>query len=66
MITPLVGQIVAKSHQLSDQSYIKSAQLAVRKERFKECEDRVERIRESAPSKIQRVIDVASEKGLSV
>ena len=63
---PLVDQIIAQSHRLPDDLYIKSAQIAVRKERVKECEDRVESIRECAPPKIQRIIDVASEKGSSV
>ena len=62
----LVDQIITQSHQLPDDLYVKSAQIAVRKERVKECEDRMERIRESAPPKIQRIIDVASEKESSV
>ena len=63
---PLVDQIVAQSHQLPNESHIKSTQQAVRKERVKECEDSAERIRESAPPGIQRILDVASEKGSSV
>ena len=49
---PLVDQIVAQSHQLPDKSHITSAKTAIRKERVKECEARLERIRESAPQKI--------------
>ena len=45
---PLVDQIVAQLHQPPDESHIKSAQQAVRKERVQECEERAERIRESA------------------
>ena len=63
---PLVDQIVAQLHQLPDESHIKSAQQAVRKERVQECEERAERIRESAQPRIQRILDVASEKGSSV
>ena len=63
---PLVDQIVAQSHQLPNESHIKSTQQAVRKERVKECEDSAERIRESAPPGTQRILDVASEKGSSV
>jgi hypothetical protein len=63
---PLVDQIVAQLHQLPDESHIKSAQQAVRKERVQEWEERAERIRESAPPRIQRILDVASEKGSSV
>jgi hypothetical protein len=63
---PLVDQILAQSHQLPDESHIKSAQQAVRKERVKEWEERTERIRESAPPRIQRILDVASEKRSSL
>ena len=63
---PLVDQIVAQLHQLPDESHIKSAQQAVRKERVQELEERAERIRENAPPRIQRILDVASEKGSSV
>ena len=63
---PLVDQIVAQLHQLPDESHIKSAQQTVRKERVQEWEERAERIRESAPPRIQRILDVASEKGSSV
>ena len=66
MTAPLVDQIVAQLHQLPDESHIKSAQQAVRKERVQECEERAERIRESAQPRIQRILDVASDKGSSV
>ena len=58
--------MIRSSHQLRDESHITSAKTAIRKERVKECEDRAERIRECEPPKIQRIIDVASEKGSSV
>ena len=35
--TPFVDQIVAQSHQLPDESHIKSAKTAIRKQRVKEC-----------------------------
>ena len=63
---PLVDQIIVQSHQLPGESHITSGKIAVRKERVKECEDWTERLRESASPKIQRIMDVASEKGSSV
>ncbi|CAB4021726.1 Hypothetical predicted protein, partial [Paramuricea clavata] len=45
---------------------ITNSQQAVRKERVQEWEERAERITENAPPRIQRILDVASEKGSSV
>ncbi len=55
------------SHQLPEDSLVKSAQhvQAVRSERLKEFEDRTERIKEIAPQKTQRALNLASEKGSS-
>ena len=63
--TPLVEQVVSQSHQLPEDSLIKSAQQEVRSERLKELEDRVERIEEMEPKKTQRALDLAAEKGSS-
>ena len=61
----LVEQIESQSHQLPEDSIIKSAQQAVRSERLKDLEDRPERIKETAPQKTQRALNLASEKGSS-
>jgi len=60
--TPLVQQIVSQSHELPD-SLVKSAQQAVTRARSKELEDRTERIKEMAPCKSKRALDLAAEKG---
>ena len=62
---PLVEQIVSQSHQLPEDSLTKLAQQEVRSERSKELEHRAERIKEMAPRKTQRALDLATEKGSS-
>ena len=64
--TPLVQQIVAQSHQMPDDSLVKPLQQAVRSERAKALQDRALHIREVAPQKVQRALDLAAEKGSSV
>ena len=63
--TPLVEQIASQSHQLPEDSLVKSAQQAVTSERLKGLEDRAERIKEMAPQKTKRALDLAAEKGSS-
>ena len=63
--TPLVQQIVSQSHELPEDSLVKSAQQAVTRERSKELEDRTERIKEMAPYKTKQALDLAAEKGSS-
>ena len=62
---PLVEQIVSQSHQLPEDSLTKLAEQEVRSERSKELEHRAERIKEMAPRKTQRALDLATEKGSS-
>ena len=47
--TSLVEHIVSQTHQLPDESLIRSAQQAVKSERAEKLKDTAERIRESAP-----------------
>ena len=61
---PLVEQIVSQSHQLPEDSLTKLAQQEVRSERSKELEHRAERIKEMAPRKTQRALDLATKKGI--
>ena len=63
--TPLVEQIVSQSHELPEDSLVKSAQQAVTRERSKELEDRTERIKEMAPCKTKRALNLAAEQGSS-
>ena len=64
--TPLVQQIVAQSHQMPDDSLVRPLQQAVRIERAKALQDREVHIRDVAPQKVQRALDLAAEKGSSV
>ena len=65
MTTPLVKQIVSQSHELPEDSLVKSAQQAVTRERSKALVDRTERIKEMAPCKTKRALNLAAEKGSS-
>ena len=66
VITPLVPQIVAQSHQMPDDSFVKPLQQAVKSSRARALRGRAVYIREIAPQKIQRALDLAAEKGSSV
>ena len=63
--TPLIRRIVAQSHQMPDNSLVEPLQQAVRSERAKALRDRAVHIREVAPPKVQRALDLAEEKGSS-
>ena len=62
---PLVEQIVSQSHQLPEDSLTKLAQQEIRSERSEELEHRADCIKEMAPRKTQRALDLATEKGSS-
>ena len=63
---PLVEQIVAQVHQLPEDSLIRSVQQEVKAERAKNLEKRAERLKEGAPQKTRRALDLATEKGSSM
>ena len=63
---PVVEQIMSQVHQLPEDSLIRSAQQEVRAERAKNLEERAVRLKEVAPQKTQRALDLASEKGSSM
>ena len=62
----LVEQIVPQVHQLPEDSRIRSTQQEVRAERAKILGKRVERLKEVAPQKTRRALDLATEKGSSM
>ena len=66
MTAPLVEQIVSQVHQLPEDSLIRSAQQEVRAERVKTLQERAERLKEVAPQKTRRALDLATEKGSSM
>ena len=63
---PLVEHIMSQTHQLPDESLVKSAQQAAKRERADKLKDMVERIRGSDPPKTKRAVDLAAEKGSAV
>ncbi|EDO37922.1 predicted protein [Nematostella vectensis] len=63
---PLVQQIVVQSHQLPDDSVVKSLQQAVKSERAEVLKERADGIRDEAPRNIHRALALAAEKGSSV
>ena len=63
---PLVEQIVAQVHQLPEDSLIRSVKQEVKAERAKNLEKRAERLKEVAPQKTRRALDLATEKGSSM
>ena len=66
MYIELVEQIVAQVHQLPEDSLIRSVQQEVKAERAKNLEKRTERLKEVAPQKTRRALDLATEKGPSM
>ncbi|EDO48836.1 predicted protein [Nematostella vectensis] len=58
--------IVVQSHQLPDDSVVKSLQQAVKSERAEVLKDRADGVRDEAPRNIHRALDLAAEKGSSV
>ena len=58
----LVEHIKSQTHQLPDESLVKSAQQAVKCGRAEDLKDMAERIREIAPRKTKRTLDLAAEK----
>ena len=62
---PLVEQIMSQVHQLPEDSLIRSAQKEVRAERAENVEEKVERLKEVAPQKTRRALDLATEKSSS-
>ena len=54
--------MVSQSHQLREDSLVKSAQKAVRSERLQELEERENAIKEMAPKKTKRALYLATEK----
>jgi hypothetical protein len=64
--SPLVEQIINQSHQLPEDSVVNSLCHAAKNEKAKELTDAVESLKQSAPRKTQRALELAQEKGSSV
>ena len=63
---PLVKRIVSQTHQLPDESPVTSLRQAVKSEKAAELRDTTEKIKEAAPLKTKRILDLTDEKGTSV
>ena len=62
---PLVERIQLQLHELPDDSEIHALKQDARKEKSDALNERAESVIESAPSKIKRMVELASEKGAS-
>ena len=64
--SPLVEHIVAQTHQLPDESLIKSGRQAVKCGKAEELSEIAENLKQIAPRKTKRALELAQEKGSSV
>ena len=62
---PLVWQIVKQAHEPPDETEIKTLQASARREKDELLKMQCEQVRESLPSKIERAVELAAEKGAS-
>ena len=66
MTSPLVEQIVAQTHQLPDESVIKSGRQAVKRGKAGELSEIAENLKQIVPRNTKRALELAQEKGCSV
>ena len=59
----LVRRIVEQQHQPQDASQIQTLQISRRKQKDYCLSERLERVRNSLPTKAKRAVDLATEKG---
>ena len=62
---PLVQQIVKQAHEPPDETEIKTLQANARREKDELLKMQCEQVRESLPSKTERTVELATEKGAS-
>ncbi|XP_073253376.1 uncharacterized protein [Porites lutea] len=62
---PLVRQIVKQAHEPPDETEIKTLQASARREKDELLKMQCEQVRESLPSKTERAVEIATEKGAS-
>jgi len=62
---PLVEKIVSQSHELPDETAVKTAKQESHSEKEKASKDAYENLRENLPRTIARSLELASEKGAS-
>ena len=59
---PLMRQIMKQAHEPPDETKIKTLQASARREKDEWLKMRCEQVRESSPSKTERVVELATEK----
>ena len=64
--SPLVEQIMNQSHQLPEDSLVNSHHQAAKSEKAKELTDIGDNLKQIAPRKTQRALELAQEKGSSL
>ncbi|CAH3037034.1 unnamed protein product, partial [Porites lobata] len=62
---PLARQIVKQAHEPPDETEIKTLQASARREKDELLKMQCEQVRESLPSKTERAVELATEKGAS-
>ena len=62
---PLVRRIVEQEHQPPDASEIQTLQLSKRKQKGESLSERLEQVKKSLPTKANRAVELATEKGSS-
>ena len=62
---PLVRQIIKQAHEPPDETEIKTLQAGTRREKDERLKMQCEQVRESLPSKTERAVELATEKGAS-
>jgi hypothetical protein len=62
---PLVEHIISQTHLLPDEFLVRSLQQEARSERAAKLNETAKNIRETAPPKTKRVLDLTAEKGSS-
>ena len=60
---PLVRRIVEQQHQPPDSSEIRTLQQSTRKQKGHCLSERLERVKNSLPTKAKRAVELATEKG---
>ena len=62
---PLMRQIIKQAHEPPDETEIKTLQASARREKDELLKMQCEQVRESLPSKTERAVELATEKGAS-
>ena len=62
---PLVGKIIAQSHETPDDADVRGLMYSVRREKDDDIKEKLEQLKTSLPRRTRRAVDLACEKGAS-